>query len=62
MEVDIFLTILFGLLTLRVFATSMYGLFGKGGSTFTDNQKKGLSVFWLMASVITTVLFLQVLI
>jgi hypothetical protein len=56
--ISIYLTILLALFILRIFMTSLYMISGKK-SKLTDSERLFIGVFWLVISIITTILFLQ---
>lgn len=60
-EINYILVILFGLILLRVFASSIMIIKGNN-KPMTDRQRYSIGIFWLLASTITGILFLQVLI
>lgn len=56
--ISIYLTILIALLLLRVFFQAIFMISGRK-SKLSDREVKTFGTFWVIASVITTVLFLQ---
>jgi hypothetical protein len=56
--ISIYLTVLIGLILLRIFVTAVYMIGGKK-TKLTDNERLFIGVSWVIISVITTILFLQ---
>ena len=56
--ISIYLTILIALIILRIFMTAIFMISGKK-TKLSDKERVGFGVFWLIISIITTVLFIQ---
>ena len=56
--ISIYLTILLALFILRIFMTSLYMISGKK-SKLSERELKGFGTFWLIASVVTAILYIQ---
>lgn len=56
--ISIYLTVLIGLIILRVFVTAIYMISGKK-TNLTDKERVAIGVSWVIITTITTILFLQ---
>ena len=56
--ISIYLTVLIGLILLRIFVVAIYMIGGKK-TKLSDRERLFVGVSWVIISVITTILFLQ---
>lgn len=56
--ISIYLTILIALIILRIFIMAIF-MISRKKTKLSDKERVGFGVFWLIISIITTVLFIQ---